>query len=223
MPGEELQKQFRRATVTGGPLHGARYLDVGWEDLRKSAKQYKTDPRFNQFAKRCLSEKGLGEEGSSTKSTVAPSLSLKAHMLIKSVVSWIIARAKVKTGITLLILFLVFMLLSRPKFYSVLARGLVVSMKAILRRSIGLIVLLMDAILDEAAASLEASLITSPNPVRLPEYMPAQHPPAPRTIYDFFWHGLFTLLGILIGHRLPRATQTDRNAQPRHPTRLRVV
>ena len=209
--------------MTGGPLHGAKYLDVGWEDLRKSARQYKTDPRFNQFAKRCLSERAFGEEVSSTRSAVTPNLSLRAYAFAKSIVLWVIARAKVKTGITLMMLLLIFILLSRPMFYSVLARALAVSLKAVLRRSIGLIVLIMDAILDEAAASLEASLITSPSPVRLPEYMPAQQPPAPRTIYDFFWHGIFTMLGILIGHRLPRATHAARNDEPRLPTRLRVV
>ena len=42
--------------MAGGPLKGARFTDVGWNDLKKAAKQYKADPRFNQYAKRCLSE-----------------------------------------------------------------------------------------------------------------------------------------------------------------------
>lgn len=131
------------------------------------------------------------------------------------------ARAKVKTGLTLFMLFVTIALLSRPTFYSVLAKVIVVSVRAIVRRTVGLVVLLLDALLDEAAASLEASLITPPTPTHLPEHLNAAHAPAPRSMYELLWHGLFTVLGVLIGQRLPRANRPDRNAQP--PTRLRVV
>lgn len=104
--------------------------------------------------------------------------------------------------------------------YTVFAKALVVGVKATIRRSVGLIVLLMDAVLDEAAASLEANLIQPPVPMHMPEHTPAMYPPAPRTIYELFWHGLFTVLGVLIGHRLPRVNRVDRNAPP---VRLRVV
>lgn len=104
--------------------------------------------------------------------------------------------------------------------YTVVAKALVLSVKAVLRRTVGLIVLLMDAVLDEAAASLEASLITPPSPTFTSEPMHTAQAPVPRSFYDLFWHGIFTVLGVLIGHRLPRVTRVDRNAPP---TRLRVV
>ena len=56
---EGWDKAFRRAIVAGGPLKGARFTDVGWNDLKKAAKQYKADPCFNQYAKRCLSERAF--------------------------------------------------------------------------------------------------------------------------------------------------------------------
>ena len=57
--GESWDKQFKRAVVAGGPLKGARYTDVGWDGLRKAAKSYRGDARFNQYAKRCLSERAF--------------------------------------------------------------------------------------------------------------------------------------------------------------------
>ena len=37
-------------------------MDVGWEDLKKAARSYRSDPRFNQFAKRRLSEQAFGNQ-----------------------------------------------------------------------------------------------------------------------------------------------------------------
>ncbi|CAL1166211.1 unnamed protein product [Cladocopium goreaui] len=39
--GEEIERQFKKAVVAGGPLKGARFLDVGWEDLKKAARSYR--------------------------------------------------------------------------------------------------------------------------------------------------------------------------------------
>ena len=108
-------------------------------------------------------------------------------------------------------------------FYTVLAKALVVGVRTVIRRSVGLVALLMDAILNEAAASLEANLILPPHTGSSPDHLSPlnpMHAPVPRTAYDLFWHALFTVFGVLIGHRLPRAARLDRN-QP--PTRLRVV
>ena len=59
-PGGEWLKQFRKVEVAAGPLKGARFTEVSWEDLKKAAKSYKQDARINQFAKRMLSERALG-------------------------------------------------------------------------------------------------------------------------------------------------------------------
>eukprot|EP00438_Fugacium_kawagutii_P036602 Skav217812 [mRNA] locus=scaffold889:69820:83430:+ [translate_table: standard] len=48
--------------MRGGPLKGARYTDVSWDDVKRAAKSYKGDPRFNQYAKRRLSERAFSEK-----------------------------------------------------------------------------------------------------------------------------------------------------------------
>ena len=44
--------------------------------------------------------------------------------------------------------------------------------RLVLRRSFGLVIIVIDAILDEVAANLEASLLTQP----VPQGAPPQHP-----------------------------------------------
>ena len=50
-------------------------------------------------------------------------------------------------------------------FYVIIAKALTLSIRLALRRSLGLIVILLDAILDEAAAQLEANLIHAPSAI----------------------------------------------------------
>lgn len=57
----DLKKQFRKTVIAGGSLKGARYLDVSAEDLAKAARSYRSDPRFQQFAKRWIASKTLGQ------------------------------------------------------------------------------------------------------------------------------------------------------------------
>ena len=112
------------------------------------------------------------------------------------------------------------MLISRPLFYVVMAKSLTMGIRLVLRRSFGLVIIVIDAILDEVAANLEASLLTQP----VPQGAPPQHPMHAFEIqqhYSFssiMLHLIFTCLGALMGRHLPRT-------QPavRHPTRLRVV
>ena len=54
--GEDWTKRFRKVTVAGGPLKGARYSEVSVEDLERSARSYRADPRFNQYAKRMVTQ-----------------------------------------------------------------------------------------------------------------------------------------------------------------------
>lgn len=226
--GESVQKQFRRVIVAGGPLQGARYLDVGWDDLRKAARSYRGDARFNQFAKRVLSERALGNPNdNSSSSKPATAVGWKDFFINKLKVwfNWIMSKAKMKMGITAALFVLVIILLSRPLFYTVLAKSLALSIRVLLRRSVGFVVMIMDALLDEAASSLETYLLTPPGMHEPPQMAPHMPPPydlttAPRTLREILWHGLFTVLVVLIGHRLPRAVRYDRNNPP---TRLRVV
>lgn len=88
----------------------------------------------------------------------------------------------------------------------VLARSLALTIKLFLRRSCGLLVVLIDAILDEAATQLETGLITPPQ-ANVPlgqtdQRFELQHT---SSVSSWLWHGLFTLMGVLLGRQLPRA------------------
>ena len=135
--GGDLQKQFKKAVVSGGPLRGARYLDVGWEDLKKAARSYRTDARFNQFAKRGISERALSQQApqgaAETPETSATTTLMSAW--VRTSLTWLGNRIRGRMLLTLSVLILVIVLVSRPLFYVVLARTLTLCIKLTLRRS----------------------------------------------------------------------------------------
>ena len=214
-PGEDWQKQFLKVVVSAGPLKGARYPEVSWEDLRRAAKSYKQDPRFCQYAKRMMSEKALGSRPAQPQTASRTWRKMGAEWLM-----WGLAKAKGKAVLFTFLALLACMLISRPLFHVVMAKSLTMGIRLVLRRSFGLVIIVIDAILDEVAANLEASLLTQP----VPQGSPPQHPMHSFEIqqhYSFssiMFHLIFTCLGALMGRHLPRT-------QPavRHPTRLRVV
>lgn len=217
--GKSLQKQFKRTTMSGGPLQGARYLEVSWEN-----KQYKSDPRFNQFAKRVLSERALGSDSNTTPITAPATARVTWFQwgkdLVKSYLAWFIAKTKMRFGLTILLAIVIMVVLSRPLFYAVLAKPVALSLRLLLRRPVGLLVLLVDTILDEAASSLEASLLTPPPPAGANMHHHHEMLAPSRGIHDFLVRGLFAIIGLLLGHRLPRAARPAHNGPPQ---RLRVV
>ena len=218
--GESWDKQFKRAVVAGGPLKGARYTDVGWDDLRKAAKSYRGDARFNQYAKRCLSERAFAIKSESAESDAKGNRCRHScSWFCMKAATWVLAKARVKLGLVIIVSLIMLLLLSRPLFYVVVAKTLSLSVKLFLRRSIGLLVVLLDAILDEAAASLETQLISQPTVItastsQVPQYELQQINTWPSLLI----HGLCMLVGALLGNRMQRA-----QVPPRYPTRLRVV
>lgn len=122
--GEGWEKAFKKAVISGGPLKGARFTDVSWDDLKKSARSYRSDPRFNQYAKRRLSERALASNAERPEvlqsSRVEPGS--RCSRLCRGLGHFLLARAKVKFWVTLLIILLFFLLLSRPLFYVVVAK-----------------------------------------------------------------------------------------------------
>ena len=90
-PGEDWQKQLRKVVVSAGPLKGARYPEVSWEDLRRAAKSYKQDPRFCQYAKRMMSEKALGSRPAQPQTASRTWRKMGAEWLM-----WGLAKAKGK-------------------------------------------------------------------------------------------------------------------------------
>ena len=200
--------------VANGPLKGAHFFDVSWEDVKKAAKAYKADPHFNQFAKRCVSERALARDDSapSDAKSVEERTGLDLKSRAKSTAVWLFSKIK---GRLLLMMFLVFILLvlSRPLFYVVLARSLALSIRMVIRRSVGAIILVLDAVLEEAAQSLEPELIASTNYAAssLNHNQPGQV--QERTYYfNSVWtHVFLVIIGGLFGRHYPAATPVARN------------
>lgn len=197
--------------VSAGPLKGARFTDVCWEDLKRAARSYKQDPRFNQYAKRMVSEKALGSDQRSSPPTTATSKTWRSF--VSEWVAWLFVKAKGKFLLSFAVVVLSCILLSKPLFYAVLAKSLAVTVRLLLRRSVGLVITLIDAILDEAAANLEASLITAPARESLPQH--GNHDHSLELQHQFYFHTLFmhlifSVLGLLIGRHWPRAQQPVR-------------
>lgn len=204
--------------VGAGPLKGARYTDVCLDDLRKAAKSYKQDPRFNQYAKRVMSERALGS-GHSAAAVADTSKTLKTRCSEWG--AWIVSKAKGRTFLVLLLCIGACIVLSRPLFYIVIAKSLTIAVRLLLRRSVGLVVLLVDAILDEAAANLEASLLTAPVPQHVPQQhtSPAFEVQQHSTYATILMHLFFTAVGVFLG----RHWRAQLVVRPAPPTRLRVA
>ena len=166
MLGRTFQKQFKKVIVSGGPLKGARYTEVGWEDLCKAARSYRSDPRFNQYAKRMMAEKAFGSNNESGKAPAQNVRTWRATFL--RIASWMLCRARGKLLFVMFFTSLLLLIISRPLFYIVLARSVSVGIKFVLRRSVGFLVIVVDSILSEAAYALEAQLISPPPQVVIP-------------------------------------------------------
>ena len=120
-----------------------------------------------------------------------------------------------KLGLVCILLLTSFLLLSRPLFYVVIAKSLTLSVKFALRRSVGLLVVILDALLDEAVASLEAGLISPP--VQAPTHIEQgpQYVVQPIGTLTLLMTGLCSMLG----NRMQRAPVLHRTPV----TRLRAV
>ena len=201
--------------VANGPLKGAHFFDVSWEDVKKAAKAYKADPRFNQFAKRCVSERALAPDDSAPSDAKSGEerngLDFKSRA--KSTAVWLFSKIKGRLLLVMLLVFILLVLLSRPLFYVVLARSLALSIRMVIRRSVGAIILVLDAVLEEAAQSLEPELIASTNYAAssLNHNQPGQV--QERTYYfNSVWtHVFLVIIGGLFGRHYPAATPVARN------------
>lgn len=218
--GDDLAKQFRKAVISGGPLKGAMFLDVSWEDVKKAAKSYRGDPRFNQFAKRLVSAKALGDSSRQPGGLVPSSQPQPKSrwQRAKDWVSWSVAKVRGRLLLMSCLLTLAFVLLSRPLFYVIIAKGITIGVKIILKRSVGILAVIIDSILEEVASQLETELIGPPTPsAKTPTWTdtcPNPYAPlmAQNSFTTYLMHALFALIGALLGHkwRAPQAARVNR-------------
>lgn len=174
---------------------------MGWEDLKKAAKSYKSDPRFNQFAKRCVSERALASEGAHVDAQEGNSdghAGVRLGSICKRVMSWTFCKAKGRIALFVALAFLCLLILSRPKFYILVGKSLTLGVRLALRRSFGMITLILDAILDEAVESFEQPGLIAP--VQVGNQIQQQHD----TSNAWLLHVLCGVIGALMGRQLPR-------------------
>ena len=207
--GEEIERQFKKAVVAGGPLKGARFLDVGWEDLKKAARSYRSDPRFNQFAKRRLSEQAFGNQSAHSPAAEKNGKHFGCCKLISSIprmlLQWLLGKLRGRIMLSLMLVVISEVVLSRPLFHVLVAKSLATSVRLIIRRSVSLVIMLVDTILDEAVTSFESSLVAPPY------MMPDESTQGSNSSSHPFWqpgflttlllHCLFAMIGALFGQR----------------------
>lgn len=181
---------------------------MGLEDLKKAARSYRGEPRFNQFAKRALAEKLLAQDEpqSAERPVVDPPSGHLAQFFgrVCMLFRWLGSKFKGRTVLALCILVIFLLILSRPLFYVVLGKAIGAFLKVALRRSVGIVITVLDAILEEAAAGLDTGMMPVTSPRQINAQLPAQFEvqPAP-TFGNLFLNLLFAILGGFAGRRMP--------------------
>lgn len=206
--GADLRRQFKKTVIQAGYLKGARYLDVGLEDLKKAARSYRGEPRFNQLAKRALAEKLLAQDEPqpAERPVVNPPSGHLAQFFSRSCMlfRWLGSKVKGRILLALCVLITFLLILSRPLFYVVLAKAIGAFLKVALRRSVGIVITVLDSILEEAAAGLDTAMMPITSPGQINAQLPAQFEAQPTpTFGSLFLNLLFAILGGIAGRRMP--------------------
>ena len=209
---KDLRKQFRKTVITGGALKGARYLDVSHEDLVKAAKAYRSDPRFQQFAKRWVASKLLDSGKDQTievvSSTAAPSAP-KVWTFCKASAPRLIPWLKGRLLIVFVFLLMLGVLLSRPLLYVALGKMCALGIKVVLRKTLGLAALVFDSVLEEIIIQLDPNYLGHYLPPP-PEAHQHYQTPAPNQMEQPWNQGglalqfLCLIVGALLGQHWPR-------------------
>ena len=181
---------------------------MGLEDLKKSARSYRGEPRFNQFAKRALAEKLLAQDEpqSTERPVVNPPSGHLAQFFSRGCMlfRWLGSKFKGRTLLALCVLVVFLIILSRPLFYVVLGKAIGAFLKVALRRSVGIVITVLDAILEEAAAGLDTGMMPVTSPRQINAQVPAQFEVQPvPTFGNLFLNLLFAILGGFAGRRMP--------------------
>ena len=197
--GAGLKQRFKRAVVSGGKHKGARYTDLAEAEIRRCATSYRGDHRFSQYCKQWVSLHLLSpmEETSSSqnekdsiKSEVPPvTWSQWAWSIVKKAAASMKTFAKGRKLLTLAFLVSLTFLMSRPSFGTLSSRLTVLVIRGLLRRTVGFVSAIIDAVLDEAIDQVESALVGQP---LAPPHQysqpgePFSQPPVP--VFSNAWH-----------------------------------
>ena len=222
--GAQLLKKFKRAVVQGGSLKGARYSDVSEADIRRGSKLYRGDQRFAQFCKQWVAAtvvapdevlKVADASGVNGRKAEEPTFSSSWKSLgkcwIKNFHNWAVGQVKGRFFTSCLVVFIVLVIMGRPAFGKLCGKVIGLSVRIIIKRVFGILTLVLDSLLEEAASQVEQVLLPSPHA----EYQHAvtMNQPMPQVGSSLQWtmHILCILVGSLLGRNLPRAIPTALN------------
>ena len=216
-------KKFKRAVVQGGGLQGARYSDVSEIDLRKSARAYRGDARFRQFCKQWVAIQTVAPEnfvgGAKPANTdVDSDKSCGWWTKIKRTTfggyrQWFLEtfRGRFLTCVGCLLLTLV--VISRPAFGRLCGRVIGLSIRVIVKRSLGLLLTVLDSILEEAAEQVEQALLPPPGVFIGDRTTDARSPQTTQhsTSLQLMLHLVCLIVGSLLGRVITNAPTAARN------------
>ena len=211
--GAALKKKFRRAVVTGGTYRGARYSDLADTDIRKAAKGYRGDPRFLQYCKQFVSlelvdDQPIQQSGTGSLSEKSSGGHSARQRFFRSLVfiwnslkSFFGGRWLPMAGFLLFLM----VVISRPAFGRLLGRLVGISFRLIFRRVTGLVVTVIDSILDEATTQVGEALLPGNYDSSTKPDMPIQVIPERYTLIHFLINGFCIFLGSLLQRNLIRS------------------
>jgi len=201
-----LRKQFKKAVIEAGPLKGAKFLDVGLADISKASKSYKADARFQQFAKRMMAIRTLGQDADAgaRPGTSTATVTGRLFHWLSNIRSWLLQRLRTRTLTVIVVLLVLLTLLSRPMLYTVASKTLTLSIKVFLRRTFGTVSLVLDAILEEISDQMDLAMLP---PVQIPMTIEQESPNQKVIIREtpgvsLSW--LFNLIGMTVSFVIGR-------------------
>jgi hypothetical protein len=213
--GPAWVKKMRKITVSGGPLKGACYGNLPEVEIAKSAKAYRGDPRFMQYCRQFMASKlidGAEEPDSKSDSSSSGKLDRKwvsewGIWLCTGAIRWVQKSSKFKLA------FLIFMLLfvcSRPNFSVLCGKVTVLMVKTVFRRSVALVTMVLDTILDEAIQQVDSAL--SPAAVAVQTLYNDQLPiDGQSNSFHMVMHLICLVMGSILGRNYGQAPWAARN------------
>lgn len=204
---------MRKVTVTGGSLKGAFYGDLPEAEIAKSAKSYRGDARFMQYCRQFMASKLIdgAEEPENTGANIGPPEN-KWRLEYWSFCKGIFARCFTKwsRGKLLVLLGMMLLLISRPSFSVLCGKAAMLVIKTAIRRSVALVTMVLDTVLDEAIQQIDSAL--APTQVTHGQASTDPFPMGPPiTKQDYFMHVICLLLGTLFGRHYGNAPFLARN------------
>ena len=211
--GVAFRKKFKRAVVSGGTFRGARYSDLADADVRKAAKGYRGDPRFLQYCKQFVAFELVNGGATAAGSPLEEQKDAKekdSHLgrwSFHCVNQWLVRLKESFKGRwfpVVIFLFLLLLIASRPAFGRLCGRLLGLSIKVAIRRTAGLIVTIVDCVLDEAAMQVEEILTGAPHDSSPTDDRPIHIVQQSYSLTHFLTNALCIFFGSLLQRTLNR-------------------